>query len=463
MSSIADARVLADYTAQPAVTAAQKKHRRCPAPAGVPSIDASMSRAGAPQRMIRIVSVLALSSWLPAAGAPMQNATPAAAELPTGSGREIATEHCLSCHDTAPLVTPGYSRAGWQGVIERMTKLGVVLSADEHAQLLDYLVRSFPAQPQPAAQLRSGTTQVSFHEWPVGTPGAFPHDPLATADGAIWYTGQRASLLGRIDPRSGASREFPTSIPDSGPHGLTSDAAGHIWFTANYAGYIGRLDPQTGDITAYRMPDARARDPHTPVFDQSGVLWFSVQGANMIGRLDPRIGAVRLMEVPTAHALPYGIAVNSRGVPFFAEFGSHRIGTIDPRTLAIHEYVLPEAAARPRRLAIDSNDVIWYTDYARGFLGRFDPASGEAHEWPSPGGARAAPYGITVLNDIVWYSESGVTPNTLVRFDPKSNAFQSWPIPSGGGTVRNMMPTADRTGLVLAESGVGKLALVEVR
>ena len=115
------------------------------------------------------------------------------------------------------------------------------------------------------------------------------------------------------------------------------------------------------------------------------------------------------------------------------------------------------------RLAIDSNDVIWYTDYARGFLGRFDPASGEAHEWPSPGGARAAPYGITVLNDIVWYSESGVTPNTLVRFDPKSNAFQSWPIPSGGGTVRNMMPPADRTGLVLAESGVGKLALVEVR
>jgi len=67
-----------------------------------------------------------------------------------------------------------------------------------------------------------------------------------------------------------------------------------------------------------------------------------------------------------------------------------------------------------------------------------------------------------VLDGIVWYSESGVSPNTLVRFDPSSSAFQSWPIPSGGGVVRNMMATRDH-GLVLAESGAGKVALVAIR
>jgi virginiamycin B lyase len=154
--------------------------------------------------------------------------------------------------------------------------------------------------------------------------------------------------------------------------------------------------------------------------------------------------------------------VNSKGVPFFAEFGSNRVGTIDPHTLAIHEYLLPEADARPRRLAIDSADVIWYTDYARGFLGRFDPRTGAAREWASPGGSHSEPYGITTLDDAIWYSESGVTPNTLVRFDPKTGGFQSWPIPSGGGVVRHMMATPDHKGLVLAESGAGKLALVEV-
>ena len=143
----------------------------------------------------------------------------------------------------------------------------------------------------------------------------------------------------------------PDEIPDSGPHGLTADAAGNIWFTANSAAYIGKLDPKSGAISAYPMPDTRARDPHTPIFDHKGVLWFTVQGANMIGRLVPRTGQIRLVQVPSAHALPYGMVVSSKGVPFFAEFGTNRIGEIDPDTMAIHEHTLPNsacAAAPPR-------------------------------------------------------------------------------------------------------------------
>jgi virginiamycin B lyase len=62
----------------------------------------------------------------------------------------------------------------------------------------------------------------------------------------------------------------------------------------------------------------------------------------------------------------------------------------------------------------------------------------------------------------VWYSESGVRPNTLVRFDPASGSFQSWAIPGGGGVVRNMMATRDGN-LVIAESGVDRVALVEIK
>jgi len=398
--------------------------------------------------------LLPLSAW---------SQTNAGAELlPAGNGREIAAANCTGCHDAGRLVYPGYTREGWQDVIGRMTKLGVALTAGQLLVLTDYLARAFPERPPPPATIVAGSVRVSFTEWAVATPGAFPHDPLATADGAIWYTGQRASLLGRIDPVTGTIREYPTRIPDSGPHGLVADAAGNIWFTANSAGYIGKLDPKSGSVTAYRMPDERARDPHSAVFDQHGVLWFTVQAANFVGRLAPDSGAVRLVPVPTAHALPYGIVVSSHGVPFFAEFGTNRIGRIDPDTLAIQEYVLPNAGARPRRLAVTSDDAIWYTDYARGCIGRLDPSSGASREWPSPGGAASEPYGMTALNDVIWYSESGVRPNTLVRFDPRSEKFQSWTIPSGGGVVRNMMPTRDGR-IVLAESGAGQLALAEVR
>jgi virginiamycin B lyase len=132
--------------------------------------------------------------------------------------------------------------------------------------------------------------------------------------------------------------------------------------------------------------------------------------------------------------------------------------------MAITEYTLPHAESRPRRVAITSDDVLWYADYSRGYLGRFDPKTGKATEFRSPGGDDSQPYGITASKDVIWYSESGVRPNTLVRFDPKTEKFQTFPVlPSGGGVIRNMMPTADHKGLVLAESGVNHVAIATIQ
>ena len=105
---------------------------------------------------------------------------------------------------------------------------------------------------------------------------------------------------------------------------------------------------------------------------------------------------------------------------------------------------------------------VWYTDYARGYLGQFDPQTSTVPEWRSPSGPNSGPYGIANLGDVIWYSESGVKPNTLVRFDPRTEKFESWTIPSGGGVVRNMATTSDGK-LVLACSGVDRIALVDVR
>ena len=154
--------------------------------------------------------------------------------------------------------------------------------------------------------------------------------------------------------------------------------------------------------------------------------------------------------------------VDSKGVPFFVEFGAPKVGRLDPNTLEIKEYVLPHEDSRPRRVAISPDDIIWYSDYSRGYLGRLDPKTGAVKEWPSPSGPTSQPYGITTYNDIIWYSESHVKPNTLVRFDPKTEKFQTWAIPSGGGVVRNMMAMKDGN-LAVAESGINKVALVEVK
>jgi virginiamycin B lyase len=249
--------------------------------------------------------------------------------------------------------------------------------------------------------------------------------------------------------------------PGSGAHGLVSDRDGNIWYTGNSAGLIGKLDPKTGKVTEYGMPDPAARDPHTPLFDRSGILWFTVQGGGFIGRLDPKTGDVKLVAT-SARARPYGLVMTSNGTPVFDLFGTNKIGSIDPRTMVITEYLLPEGT-RPRRIAIDHRDIVWYTDYARGFLGRLDLKTKEVKTWPSPAGPRAQPYGISVTPDgAVWYSESGVDPNTLVRFDPQGERFQKWPIPNGGGVVRNMV-TAPNGDLLLAYSGVNKVGRVRIK
>jgi virginiamycin B lyase len=183
----------------------------------------------------------------------------------------------------------------------------------------------------------------------------------------------------------------------------------------------------------------------------------------MVGRIIPSTGEVKLVSPPSPRTNPYGMVTDSKDTPWFVQFNVNKIASIDPRTMAITEHALPNADTRPRRLAISSDDVIWYADYSRGYLGRFDTKTGKMTEYPSPSGPRSQPYGIAVTSDdVVWYSESAVSPNTLVRFDPKTETFQTWAIPSGGGIVRNMMATTDGKNLVMACSGVNRVALVEV-
>jgi virginiamycin B lyase len=307
------------------------------------------------------------------------------------------------------------------------------------------------------------TLNLQIHEYEVPTPKSRPHDPAVAPDGSLWYTGQGANKLGRLDPKTGEFKEYPLKTANSGPHGLVADKEGNIWFTAISGGYVGKLNPRTGEITEYRPDSGTNIDPHTPVFDHDGILWFTNEETNYIGRLDPKTRKMRLTKVPTSHAVPYGIVILQNNAPFFCEFGTNKLASIDPATMKIHEYVLPASDARPRRIALAPDGTVFYTDYARGYLGHFDPAAGKLlKEWLSPSGSGSEPYGIAVTKDgEVWYSESGVKPNTLVKFDPKSESFGTEAIPSGGGVVRNMVATSDGR-LYLACSGVNKVAVVDV-
>jgi virginiamycin B lyase len=385
---------------------------------------------------------------------------PAPPNFPDGPGKDVVVATCGGCHDINRL-RAGYSPAGWNMIQHMMQNMAAPVAPEDWPAVVTYLTKNFPERPRPPAAVVAGPVQASIKLWDVPTIGSRPHDPLATKDGAIWWSGQLANKLGRIDPKTGAIREYTLKSAHSGPHGLVEDKDGNIWFTGNVGGFIGKLDPKTGITTEYAMPDPAAKDPHTLIFDHDGMLWFTVQQANMVGRLDPKSGEVKLVTSPTPKSRPYGMAVNSKNVVHFVEFGANKVATID-KNMAIKEYTLPDPGARPRRIAISPDDMIWYTDFSRGFLGRLDPVTGKVTEWQSPSGPKSEPYGIVFTRGALWYNESFAKPNTIVRFDPKTEAFQTWAIPGGGDIVRNMdvMPNGNP---VTANSLANQVGMVEIK
>jgi virginiamycin B lyase len=380
-----------------------------------------------------------------------------AVQLAEGPGRDLVQATCSRCHGANLIAGSwGYTKEGWQDRIATMVKL----QPAELDTISSYLAAHYPVKPAPGAVLLSGPATVSIKEWLAPTLGSRPHDSHAAADGSIWWTGQYASKLGRLDPRTGQIREFALA-PGTQPHGLAEDPQGNIWYTGIQKNVIGRLDPKSGQVREYPLNDPQARGPHTPILDRrTGQLFFTLQSGH-VGRINTASGDMLIAKTPSDNTYPYGIRLDSKGMPWYVDFRGNRIGSVDPATLKITEYPLPNSEARPRRLTILPDDVIFYTDFPRGMLGRFDTRTHQVREWMSPGGPDSEPYAITQIDGIVWYSESGVRPNTMVRFDPKTETFQTFAIPSGGGVLRHFEATRDGN-IVTANSGVNKIGLVEI-
>jgi virginiamycin B lyase len=382
--------------------------------------------------------------------------------LPDGGAKKLVEDNCTICHNLRNIVNSNKSADDWDNTVNMMMAAGAPITREQGIQIRDYLIANFPEKPRPKPVAISGPVQVKFHEWSLPTPGERPHDPLAMPDGSLWWSGQFANRLGRLDPKTGEMKEYPIPI-NGGPHGLINDKDGNIWYAGNWGGHIGELNVKTGEYKFFPMPDPKARDPHTPLFDKDGILWFSVQNGGFMGRLDPKTGDIKLFTPngPSGQQ-PYALRFLSDGrQPWFSYWGSNKIATIDPDKLELKEYILPDPRTRIRRMGVTSDDMIWFGNWATGKLGRLDPKTGAVIEWDGPSGAQSQPYGMTVIDDKIWYVESNTRPNNLVRFDPKTERFQTWPIPNGGGIVRHMVPTRDGN-IAMAMSGLNMVGIVEI-
>lgn len=85
-------------------------------------------------------------------------------ELPAGPGKSTLIRVCSSCHSPDNVIANGQDRAGWEATITKMAGFGATGTDDEYTEILEYLVKNFPAgsstpvnvNKATAAQLESG-------------------------------------------------------------------------------------------------------------------------------------------------------------------------------------------------------------------------------------------------------------------------------------------------------------------
>src|SRR2546426_1109016 len=288
-------------------------------------------------------------------------------DMPDASGKAQVDAQCNSCHALTARTGSGYTPEDWKTVMRMMMNHGVKIAPDQLGPMTEYLAKTFPVTGRPAAVLVPGPVKVSMRAWQAATPGSRPHDPLAARDGSLWYTGQMANVLGRVDPRTSQVKEYPPKTPHSGPHGLVEDRAGNIWYTGNTGAPVGRVDPKTLEIREFTLPDPASR-PRRLAITRDDMIWYSDYSRGYLGRLDPATGKVTEWQSPSGpKSAPYGISA--------------------------------------------INDVIWYSESeaAPNTVVRFDPKTEKFQSWAIPGG------GNIVRNTDVTQAGDFVLANSLVN------------------------------------------------
>lgn len=297
--------------------------------------------------------------------------------------------------------------------------------------------------------------EVTMEAFPV-PGGTHPHDVAPAPDGTVWFTGQTAGYLGRLDPQTGDVRQVALGN-NSAPHGVIVGPDGAAWVTDGGQNAIVRVDGQSEEVRVFPLPrDRPAANLNTATFDNQGMLWFTGQ-AGVYGQLDPQTGAMRVYDAPRGRG-PYGIATAPNGDVYFASLAGSYVGRIDTETGEATVLEPPTEGQGARRVWPDSQGRVWVSEWNAGNVAMYDPAADAWREWKLPGDA-PRPYAIYVdERDKVWLSD--FASNALVRFDPATEQFASFPLPDRNGSVRQLL---GRPGAVWgAESSSDRLVVVRM-
>ena len=110
------------------------------------------------QRRILVLATAVVLSAVPLFQA--QKAQPnSSADLPPGPMQQKASDACLACHDAHIIVQQRLSKAAWTKEVDKMTKWGASVDAQDRDALIEYLSSNFGVDRAPYQAQRSAPSK----------------------------------------------------------------------------------------------------------------------------------------------------------------------------------------------------------------------------------------------------------------------------------------------------------------
>jgi virginiamycin B lyase len=386
--------------------------------------------------------------------------------------------HEPAANDTHPIMLPFHSgqRPGDEALARYLASINLSAQSMWNFQ--------FKTLPRPKGR----ATKVIYTEYDLPRRDAEPHDVMVDSEGMIWYTEFAEADFGRLDPRTGETKEWKLPLFKEGfapgSLGLALDPQGNPWIARSFQGGVAKFDKKTENVTSYPIPKENDNVYTRTSFiaiGRDGRVWFDDTFNRMMYILDPTTGKMtgypaypgwkwdletpgRLGFGPNGEKedhFMYGVAVDSKGTGYWGDTSNRNIGAMDPETGKTTLYPTPTPNSGPHRIEMADGDQLWFAEINAGKIGNFDTNTMKFREWavPTP---HDEPYGVSA--DKSGYVWAGGTPTDFVtRLNPKTGEMVPYLLPTSNVNIRRVR-TYDLTNppsMMLGENHQAKIALVQ--
>lgn len=309
--------------------------------------------------------------------------------------RDIFVHNCITCHTAALALQNRFDEAGWEAIINLMSKLGATQSIGPSVPYIDQYKKELAAY---LAEMRGpGPSPMQFKvpSRPTGAatrPVIYEYDiPLEEYGGYTVHDGSDWSL-------GTPSNSFGVR----GVHDASIDFDGNIWFTYSVASKTrtyGRINTQTGEVTDFKVPgrNGNAATTHGIMRGPDGNMWVNVSGSagaggmgdgegapGSLGKVDTKTGKVEIFSPPKGMG-GVGGHLDWDGKGFIWTATRNGALRFDPRTRQWKEFKsLTAKGSGTYGVTGDRYGNGWWAQIAIDKLGHSEINSGKSLDFPIP-------------------------------------------------------------------------------